>query len=194
MIFSMNKIVTNSIGFLIILAVIVGSLYYIDTSDTSKGKYVDLAKALTKNGAIFYGAFWCPNCGEQKALLGDGVKEINYIECSLPDRSGQYEICEEENIQSYPTWKFENGLECYGVIHPEVLASIIGFETGNETTTQELAEEIYFERYRRGTEDVEETIAAVKSTFEENLGYPFDEIPREDFIQAVIGLSCQIGE
>lgn len=45
-----------------------------------------LAKHLTQFGAIFYGAFWCPHCHEEKQLFDkEPVQYITYVECSTPD-------------------------------------------------------------------------------------------------------------
>ena len=73
------------------------------------GEYDAFAQCLTESGATFYGAFWCPHCNEQKQLFGSSQKYINYVECSLPDRSGQTTICNEEDITAYPTWVFGDG-------------------------------------------------------------------------------------
>src|SRR3989344_317950 len=65
---------------------------------------------LADSGAKFYGASWCPHCNTQKDMLGESVSKV-YIECSLPDRSGQTPICNSEGIRSYPTWRFADGSE-----------------------------------------------------------------------------------
>lgn len=73
------------------------------------GKFDDFAKCLKDKGAIFYGAFWCPHCQNQKKLFGKSEKYLTYIECSTPDRSGQLPVCSREKIQGYPTWQFSDG-------------------------------------------------------------------------------------
>ncbi len=76
--------------------------------------YNDFAQCLTEKDVKFYGAFWCPHCARQKQLFGDALEKINYIECSLPDRSGQTSICIGKNITGYPTWEFTDGTRLSG--------------------------------------------------------------------------------
>ena len=77
-------------------------------------KYNEFAQCITDNGAVFYGAFWCPHCANQKQDFGSAFKNVNYVECSLPDRSGQTEICNQKNITGYPTWEFADGSRLSG--------------------------------------------------------------------------------
>jgi hypothetical protein len=68
------------------------------------------AQCLTDNSAIFYGAFWCPHCQEQKKMFGSqAVKKLTYVECSTPDGKAQNQICKDADVKSYPTWKFADG-------------------------------------------------------------------------------------
>ncbi|HEY4518721.1 MAG TPA: hypothetical protein VJG48_03840 [Candidatus Paceibacterota bacterium] len=64
------------------------------------------AMCLEDKGAVFYGAFWCSHCAAQKALFGNSVDKLPYVECSTPDSQGQLPICKEKEIKSYPTWEF----------------------------------------------------------------------------------------
>ena len=76
--------------------------------------YGTFAKCLTEKDVKFYGAFWCPHCQNQKAMLGDSMQYVDYIECSLPDKSGQTPICEGAGIEAYPTWEFADGKRMEG--------------------------------------------------------------------------------
>lgn len=76
---------------------------------TGPGKYDAFATCLKDKGATFYGAFWCPHCQAQKKLFGSSAKLLPYVECSTADGSGQLQICKDENIASYPTWKLKDG-------------------------------------------------------------------------------------
>jgi len=78
------------------------------------GKYDSFAQCLTDKGATFYGAYWCPHCANQKNLFGSSMKNVNYVECSLPNKAGQTEICIQKNITGYPTWEFADGNRTYG--------------------------------------------------------------------------------
>ncbi|HEY4483152.1 MAG TPA: hypothetical protein VI953_03205 [Candidatus Paceibacterota bacterium] len=64
------------------------------------------AMCLKDKGAVFYGAFWCSHCAAQKALFGNSVDKLPYVECSTADSQGQLQICKDKEIKSYPTWEF----------------------------------------------------------------------------------------
>ncbi|MFH0889695.1 MAG: hypothetical protein V1836_00945 [Candidatus Aenigmatarchaeota archaeon] len=102
------------------LAIIVFIL--LNSSSTKAGKYGDFAKCLTANGVKEYGAFWCSHCQAQKKLFGSSWKYVNYTECSLPDGSGQTEVCNKANITGYPTWEFKSGERLSGEVSLEGLA------------------------------------------------------------------------
>jgi uncharacterized membrane protein len=65
-----------------------------------------LADHLTKTGARFYGASWCPHCQQQKRSFGSAAARLPYIECSPQGTQGspQAQVCREAKIESYPTW------------------------------------------------------------------------------------------
>ena len=88
--------------------------------------YNDFAKCLTEKDVKFYGAFWCSHCARQKQLFGDAMQQINYVECSLPDRSGQTQICLNKNITGYPTWEFADGTHLSGEQPLETLSKKTG--------------------------------------------------------------------
>jgi len=72
-------------------------------------KLEPFAQCLKDSGTIFYGAFWCPHCQRTKAMFGSAAKLLPYVECSTPDGKGLFPICQEKNIESYPTWIFPDG-------------------------------------------------------------------------------------
>ena len=92
------------------------------TEETDLSTFVSCLKS---NEAIFYGAWWCPHCDEQKETFGkyekNLVEEEVYFECSEASRETK-EACTTQNIVSYPTWKFniegnpENQLVCRGTV------------------------------------------------------------------------------
>lgn len=90
-------------------------------------KYDTFAKCVADSGATFYGAYWCPHCATQKGLFKNS-KEIPYVECSLPNRAGETEICREMNIETYPTWILADGERLVGVQQLTVLAQRTGCE------------------------------------------------------------------
>ncbi len=86
-----------------------------------------LANHLTEQNAAMYGAFWCPHCEDQKALFGDAVDQVPYVECDPEGEDAQPELCQAKEIQGYPTWEIEG--ELYpGTRSLEELAQLTGFE------------------------------------------------------------------
>lgn len=95
-------------------------------SRTQPGPHDPLAQCIADSGAIFYGAFTCPHCQEQKRLFGRSEKLLPYVECALPGGQGQTQECVDANIQSYPTWRFSDGSELTGVQRLDSLAEKTG--------------------------------------------------------------------
>ena len=85
-----------------------------------------LAQCLKDKGVVFYGAFWCPHCQSQKAMFGAAAKLLPYVECSTPDQKGQYQVCINKNVQSYPTWDFPDGSRMTGEVSFAKLAEKSG--------------------------------------------------------------------
>ncbi len=82
--------------------------------NTGPGEYDDFAQCLKDKGAVFYGAFWCPHCQNQKKLFGSSQKLLPYVECSTPDGQNQTRICIDKKVESYPTWEFADGSRIKG--------------------------------------------------------------------------------
>jgi hypothetical protein len=83
-------------------------------SSCSKGVPASFAQCLTDNGVMMYGAYWCPHCQSQKEMFGKTWELVNYVECSLPERAGQTQICKDDDIRGYPTWQFGDGTRIEG--------------------------------------------------------------------------------
>ena len=88
------------------------------------GSYDNFAQCLTDSGAKMFGTYWCPHCKVQKEMFGSSFKNINYVECSLPDGTGQTQICADEGIKGYPTWELENGSRIEGGLSLKRLATL----------------------------------------------------------------------
>ena len=89
---------------------------------TQPGKHDALATCLKDQGALFYGAFWCPHCQQQKAMFGKSEKLLPYVECSEPSGQGQLQVCTDAGIESYPTWILADGTRLNGTQSLETLA------------------------------------------------------------------------
>ncbi len=62
-----------------------------------------LAGQLSRQGAEFYGAWWCPACFQQKNLFGkEASRLLPYVECDKTEADRQR--CTAAKIQAYPTW------------------------------------------------------------------------------------------
>jgi thiol-disulfide isomerase/thioredoxin len=108
--FLYNRVMKSKyIIFVVIVILFVIGLGVFMNKAAGPGKYDDFAKALRDRGAQFYGAFWCPHCQAQKAVFGSSKKYLPYIECSNPNKS-QTQACTEAKIESYPTWRFKDGI------------------------------------------------------------------------------------
>jgi uncharacterized membrane protein len=91
-----------------------------------------LAQHLKDTGAIFYGAWWCPHCHDQKQLFGQEASQVMpYIECATPEGQEQTPECQEAGIAGYPTWEIK-GERLSGTQSLEELAQLSGY-TGPTT-------------------------------------------------------------
>jgi len=97
-------------------------------SPAQSGQYNEFAQCLKDQGAIFYGAFWCPNCQAQKKLFGSSAKLVPYVECSTADGRTQTQTCIKKEISGYPTWEFADGSRLTGETPLETLAEKTGCE------------------------------------------------------------------
>ncbi len=110
-------------AFVAVILLVVAGIFYIASPSNGPGPHDEFAKCLTEKGAKFYGAFWCSHCNSQKALFGNSMKYVNYIECSTPDRQGQLKVCIDADITNYPTWDFADGTRVTGEVSLVDLAS-----------------------------------------------------------------------
>lgn len=120
--FMKNKIIIIIIALLIIS---LAAVLWIKSS-RQPGKLDQFAECLKEKGAVFYGAFWCSHCQNQKALFGKSAKRLPYVECSTADSRGQLAICKNKNIEGYPTWEFNDGSRLNGEITLTRLAEKTG--------------------------------------------------------------------
>jgi glutaredoxin len=101
-------------------------------------KYDALAQCLTEKGVVFYGAYWCPHCLDQKKAFGDSMKYITYVECDARGENAKPEECQKAGVTSYPTWFFPGQGNSTGAMQLEDLAKKANCEsalliTGEET-------------------------------------------------------------
>jgi uncharacterized membrane protein len=93
-----------------------------------RGFEAALARHLREQGAVMYGAYWCPHCAEQKALFGDAANDLPYVECAKDGVNGRPDLCEKAGVKAFPTWVL--GTERReGVLPLATLAALSKFET-----------------------------------------------------------------
>ena len=85
-----------------------------------------LARHLTQTGVVFYGAYWCPHCRDQKMLFGPAAAMLPYVECDPKGSHAQPGRCLERGIRAYPTWDFHGEL-VEGVLSLDELARRSGY-------------------------------------------------------------------
>ncbi len=95
---------------------------------TSVNKYDAVAQCLTEKGAIFYGAYWCSHCQEQKKAFGDSIKYIKYVECDPKGENADPEACRKAGVERFPTWFFPGQGLVVGGETPEELAKKVNCE------------------------------------------------------------------
>lgn len=110
----------------VIGAVVIAATFFLVSVNSKPGKLDEFAQCLKDKGTVFYGAFWCPHCQNQKAMFGKSAKLLPYVECSTPDGKSQLQICKDKNIAGYPTWEFSDGSRESG----EVSLSRLSEKTG----------------------------------------------------------------
>jgi len=83
----------------------------------SSPEQIALADHLSKQGAKFYGAYWCSFCLRQRDAFGaGGARRLPYIECATDGYQSQTAACRSKpEVTGYPTWeiggKFYGGLK-----------------------------------------------------------------------------------
>ncbi|MBI2515120.1 hypothetical protein HYV91_03000 [Candidatus Wolfebacteria bacterium] len=107
-------------------AIVLGSVIFLIYRNSEPGELDDFAMCLKARGAVFYGAFWCPHCQNQKAMFGRSARLLPYVECSTPDGQSQLPICQSKNINGYPTWEFSDTTRQSGEVPLRELAEKTG--------------------------------------------------------------------
>lgn len=94
----------------------------IPASIQSPAPTAELAACLSDKGAKLYGAYWCSHCNSQKAMFGDGLVNLNYVECDAGGSNGNPDACIAAGIEAYPTWQKPGSTPLVGVQRLESLA------------------------------------------------------------------------
>lgn len=105
------------LGVLVFGAIIVAAV----VKNNLPSKYDDFAQCITDNGGKMFGAYWCPNCADQKDRFGSAFRKIDYVECSSPG-SRTFDLCPE--ITGVPLWTTTDGEEARGNVPLSELSDI----------------------------------------------------------------------
>ena len=98
---------------------------------TSTPEQQALSAHLRAKGAIFYGAWWCPACFQQKNLFGkEAGNNLPYVECDKTD-DGRAR-CMAAKIRAFPTWELAGKERREGVQTIEELKVWSGFRSGGD--------------------------------------------------------------
>jgi hypothetical protein len=98
----------------------------------STSQQIRLAEHLNRLGYLFYGAWWCPACGQQKKIFGQqAAQKLPYVECEKEERWRQR--CNQARIRAYPTWVRGNERR-EGVLSLEELERWSGFRRATTTS------------------------------------------------------------
>ncbi len=71
----------------------------------SNSQQINLAKHISKYGAVMYGAYNCPHCISQKKMFGQAFKYVRYVECNNRGPKANPSLCFAKGIKRYPTWE-----------------------------------------------------------------------------------------
>lgn len=117
-----------------VLVLVIGIIIFAATKPAGStirggtGELDAFATCLSEEGAIFYGTEWCGFCQQQKAMFGNSMRNINFIDCDQ-----NRNLCMSEGITGYPTWKI-NGQAYSGVQQLTRLSELTGCEIFTEET------------------------------------------------------------
>lgn len=90
-----------------------------------------LSAHLRAKGAIFYGAWWCPACFQQKNLFGkEAGNSLPYVECDKTDEGRA--VCMAAKIRAFPTWELAGKQRLEGVQTIDELKVWSGFQSGGD--------------------------------------------------------------
>ena len=97
-----NKIIISIAGILCIGILIFAIINPVDggiKNQSEPSKYDDFAQCITDAGAILYTSEGCSYCLSQKNLLGNSIKFIKEVECTINPN-----MCIDAGISGVPTW------------------------------------------------------------------------------------------
>jgi hypothetical protein len=108
--------------FVAIVVVIVGAAVNAGAMD-----FDGFGRCLRSSGATFYGTSWCPHCRAQIQVLGEAMRHVKYVDCSVAGEPRKTtSTCKAARIEGYPTWTFADGSRAGGELTLQSLARRTG--------------------------------------------------------------------
>ena len=120
----------------LVIVVVAGGIGFGIWSASQPGPLDDFAQCLKDKKVIFYGAFWCPHCQNQKKLFGRSASLLPYVECSTANGQGMLPICQDNQVTGYPTWVFPDETRESGEVPLATLAERSGCLLPTTTPSQ----------------------------------------------------------
>jgi uncharacterized membrane protein len=114
------------LGGLVAVATVGASFASFSASGPGSPYQEAVARHLRDTGALFYGAYWCPACREQKRLFGSAASELPYVECDPAGAGARPDLCAQAGVRTYPTWTV-GGNRHEGLTPVDTLAKLSGF-------------------------------------------------------------------
>jgi len=109
-----------------VAAIVLGAFVFASGPEGATPYQLALARHLAQSKAVFYGAYWCPHCQEQKHKFGGAAGLLPYVECDPKGTNPQTERCERAGVKAFPTWDI-GGRRLEGVRSLDDLAEASGF-------------------------------------------------------------------
>lgn len=110
-----KKMIIIGIELLVVIGAILGYTMYVENNKIS------FAQCIFDSGTTMYGTESCTFCNAQKAEFGKGKNYIDYVDCNKNSK-----LCQDEGVESFPTWKNSDGITLVGKQSFDELSRISG--------------------------------------------------------------------
>ena len=81
----------------------------------------EFARCVSRAGATYYTADWCPHCARQNRLFGNALGYLRVVDCT--------DGC--DDVKSLPSWTFRDGSRVSGFQSLQALAGRTGCRLGD---------------------------------------------------------------
>jgi uncharacterized membrane protein len=86
------------------LAIVAGAFVFAGAPPPATPYQQALARHLAQSGAVFYGAYWCSHCQDQKERFGGAAGLLPYVECDPKGERSETARCRSAGVKLFPTW------------------------------------------------------------------------------------------